>query len=345
MRMRLVWIGLLLGCGGGDDGNKGISINADVSNVCDEIAEVACHNMYQCCAEGEIEDFLGVSDPRSEEQCREDVRRRCDRAIAPRELGLAEGRLSFDARIMNACLEALIAPEDTCATIAGELPWSDACADAAWVGRVAYGAKCLSTMECAASDALCSADEICTPPSEDGEPCGTRGCATGSFCELGVCTAQLEEGDGCSSNAECLDGLFCDTRSVLPMCTALHRVGERCTSAASCASGRCHPGTCAGSTQTCFVGAECEGRCANDGSSCTEDVECAPSGTCSQSPSTSCTSASQCGAGNECVFPACLHECEGNVVCADNHVVADYCQGAISDLPVISGGRSTGSAL
>ena len=47
-------------------GSDGLSIDANSSNFCGQIAEVACHNLYQCCTEGEIEGYLNVSDPRTQ---------------------------------------------------------------------------------------------------------------------------------------------------------------------------------------------------------------------------------------------------------------------------------------
>jgi hypothetical protein len=42
------------------------------------------------------------------------------------------------------------------------------------------------------------------------------------------------------------------------------------------------------------------------------------------------------GAGNVCNFPiACDHAaCNGDVVCAEPHVVVDYCTAAITNIPV-----------
>src|SRR5262249_55069248 len=107
MRISYVVIAaFVVGCGGG----SGVSIDANQDNVCGEIAEVACHNMYQCCSEGEIETFLRVSDPRTEDQCRDDLTRLCKRSIANLDDGISAGRVKFDGNIMNHCLEALVAP-------------------------------------------------------------------------------------------------------------------------------------------------------------------------------------------------------------------------------------------
>ena len=99
----MLWI-CLVACGGG------VSVSTNASNVCSEIAEVACHNVYKCCSEGEIEDFLGVDEPRTEPQCKEDVRRTCERNIAKLDAAIEEKRVRFDSDLMNNCLEAIVAP-------------------------------------------------------------------------------------------------------------------------------------------------------------------------------------------------------------------------------------------
>src|SRR5882724_7941477 len=129
MRARLVAIAFLVGCGG----NSGVDINADQNNVCDEIAKVACHDLYQCCTESEIEWFLRVSDPRTENECHDDIRRRCARSIASLDFAIDQKHARFDATIMNTCLEALVAPSGTCATIESALPWTEACMNSAWI--------------------------------------------------------------------------------------------------------------------------------------------------------------------------------------------------------------------
>src|SRR5205823_13633959 len=71
----LLALGVLIGCSG--SGKPSIGTSKD--NFCDQIAAVACYDLYQCCAEGEIERFLGVADPRTSDQCRQDLKRICER--------------------------------------------------------------------------------------------------------------------------------------------------------------------------------------------------------------------------------------------------------------------------
>src|ERR1041384_3751069 len=124
----LVWMGAC----GGDDGHSRPSVSTSEDTVCDEVADVACFNMFQCCSEGEIERFLAVSDPRTESECRDDVRAICERQKATIDSSVKNNRVTFDAKVMNACLEAIVVPEEGCATIAAMLPWAEACLKSAW---------------------------------------------------------------------------------------------------------------------------------------------------------------------------------------------------------------------
>src|SRR5262249_10141723 len=151
-----------------------------------------------------------------------------------------------------------------------------------------------------------------------GQPCLGGTCATGLFCSGGTCMAQLGQGQTCSSTIQCQTGLFCDFAA--NSCQALHRAGEVCTSTASGDSSQCIPGTCAGSTQTCFRDGDCSNRCSNNNNTCFQDSQCG-AGTCSIT-ATTCTVPNDCvGVGNTCVFPNKCNpgDCVGDVVCADKH--------------------------
>jgi hypothetical protein len=330
MRARLIAIVFLIGCG--DDG---VDIDANKDNVCGEVAEVACHNLYQCCSEGEIEDFLRVGEPRTELECRDDVRRLCDRSIAQLDFAIDQKRLRFDGKTMNDCLDALVAPSGTCATVATELPWADACMNSAWVGLVDNGGTCFNTLECASKDSVCGVSQTCTAKPIAGQPCGASGCASGLFCSAGMCRAQGGPGISCGSSVQCLTGLFCDFNAAPSQCAPVRAPGEPCTSSDACMSARCNPGMCAGTTQTCFQDSNCGGRCEDDNSNCFQDSNCGI-GACAISAAT-CTSQVQCtGVGDTCVFPVrCLGgDCIGEPLCADRQLVIDYCQDALGDLPV-----------
>lgn len=332
MRIAIGWCALVVVAGCGGDGRPDINTSPD--SVCSDVAQVACFDMYQCCSEGEIEKALGVSDPRTEAQCVDDVGAICERQLAAFDFSLKNKHVRFDAKLMNACLQAFVAPDDTCVAVTAMKPWTEACMMSAWVGIVGDGETCDFGYECS-TDSFCSSNRLCTPLPTDGKPCSIQGCASGLFCDVGTCHPLLAQGATCTSTLQCQKGLFCDTAAVMRTCTPLHANGEACTGNASCTSNNCLPGTCAGTQTTCFTDANCFGHCADDSSFCTTDGQCA-AGTCSISGAT-CFAQADCGTtGGTCNFPVkCLAaQCEGPVVCADPHLVIDYCKDTINELPL-----------
>jgi hypothetical protein len=321
----------------GDDGAS-VSIGATEDNYCNEIAEVACSNLYNCCTEGEIEEYLSVSEPRSEAQCREDLRRACERSSSALDDSLAAGRVTLDTAKLDACLEALIAPSDTCATVVAELPWSEVCEGSPWSGTVLPEGSCFFNHDCAgAPDAFCAPNQKCAAKPTAGFPCGT-GCASDFYCSSGICQARLTAGAPCTSSTQCGEDLFCDLEAdPMPVCAMPQSGGAACTTNQGCVSGTCIPGQCMGTTQSCYRDMDCGSRCADDGSSCTTSAQCA-SGTC-QVGGNLCSSDANCtaGVGDTCVFPVlCLPgECIGDPVCTADTLTVDYCTGALSQLPLL----------
>jgi hypothetical protein len=182
MRVALgIGVALLVACRG-DDERPSIHVNA--SNVCSQVADVACWDMYQCCTEGEIETDLHVHEPRTEDQCRDDMRKLCDRSLAPAMAAFAAGAVAFNAAAMNACLDALEAPEGLCAAVAAEPPWAAACTPSPWVGSVLLGDACSDSFECAGAGATyCTLDGTCAALPIAGQLCSEQGCAAGLYCD------------------------------------------------------------------------------------------------------------------------------------------------------------------
>jgi hypothetical protein len=331
MRAAIAWgvFVVVTGCGG-----NGPDISTTQDNVCDQVASVACFDMYQCCAEGEIERFLGVSDPRTIDQCHEDVQTLCERQLAQINFSVKNKHLKFDSKIMNDCLDLLVAPDGTCVTVSSMLPWTDACMASAWTGAVGDGDACDFADECS-KDSFCNTSRVCTTLPGDGMPCGVQGCATGLYCAT-TCHPLLAVGGTCTLSTQCQKGLFCDTVDT-HVCTPLHAVGEACNGNNSCTSETCLPGTCANSTISCTSATSCAQHCADNNAPCGVDANCGNGlGICSVGGAACSVVAPCAGVGNMCVFPVkCQHDaCLGNVVCAEAHTFVDYCQGAISALPL-----------
>jgi len=324
---------LAVACGGG------VNVSTSASNVCNEIAEVACHNLYQCCTEGQIESYLGVSEPRSEEQCREDVFRRCKRASVTLDASIEAGRVRFSPELMNTCLDAIVAPGDACGEVVMQLPWEDACLESAWVGVVELQGACFFNHDCAgAPDNFCAPNQKCTAKPTAGFPCGT-GCASAFYCGTGgICQPKVAVGGPCLSSLQCQKDLFCDTSAGLPMgsCATKQPGGAACRGDDGCVSENCVPGKCMGTNLDCFSDTGCSGRCADDGFPCTVSSTCS-TGTCSVGGNL-CTVQTQCvaGGGDTCVFPVlCLPgDCIGDPVCTDQTLSVNYCS-AVSEIPLI----------
>lgn len=338
----LVLVGLLIGC------QDGFSVDATEENFCEEVAKVACHNMYLCCTEDQIEANLGVTEPRTELQCREDKERECVIANAAVRDSLKASRVTFNAEAFNACLNAVAAPSDTCATYLPEYPWLEACEEQSIVGTVAAGGTCFFNHDCAGApdDAVCAPNQKCEALPTGGFPCPNGSCASDFFCGANaICQAKLAESAPCMTSSQCQEDLFCDTTAMpMPICTARKPGGASCTSNLGCVSGDCVPGQCMGTSQACYTDAQCGARCAGTSQFCTVgfDYTCntAP-GHCDVVTSTSCsgsTADQQCvnaAAGTRCIFNvSCVPgDCVGEPVCTAPLFLVDYCEIALGVNP------------
>jgi len=331
MRIALIAVlGVVVGCG--DDG---VSVGTNEDNFCDEIADVVCHNIYQCCTESEIESYLDLSEPRTELQCREDVARRCDRQAPDIRDSLAAGRVQFDAARLNDCLNAVVAPDGTCSQVVTELPWKEACAEAPWVGTVQTMGTCFFNHDCAGyPDSFCGPDQKCKAKPTAGFPCGT-GCASDYYCvsTTGTCAQKGTAGAPCAGTNHCAKDLYCDFNATpSPVCAAKQGGGAACRDDLACLSSDCVPGQCMGQSAgfTCFDDSDCDSVCANNPfQTCDAAEDCSP-GNCSIS-GTSCTTSLPCagGTGDNCVYPVMCTPatCVGEPVCTSQTLVADYCYG------------------
>jgi hypothetical protein len=322
-----------VGCGGG-----GISISGNESNFCEEIAKVACNNFYQCCTESEIQRLLGVTEPRTEKECREDVRRICVRNASSLSNSLEAGRVAFSAQAFNDCLNAVLAPEGTCASIESVVPWEAACMTSAFAGTVQTTGSCFFSHDCAgAPDSFCGPDQKCSQKPTAGFPCGS-GCASDFYCGTnGLCQAKAAAGAPCMSNTQCQQGLFCDVDATPePACAPKIEGGLACRSNSACLSNDCIPGRCMGTSFGCFRDTDCNSRCANSGATCTTSAQCAL-GNCSVGGN-SCSSDIHCtvDATDVCIFPVqCVPgACIGDPVCTAQRVNIDYCQLTVNALPL-----------
>lgn len=322
-------LGVAAACGG-----DGVDVNTSASNFCSEIADVICHNMYQCCTESEIEQKLRVSDPRTENQCREDLTRSCDRNSQTLRDSLDAGRVKLDAARLNDCLNAVLAPGEACGTVETEIPWKEACSTTPWVGLVQPLGSCFFNFDCAGyPDAVCGPDQKCKLKGTTGSPCA-GGCASDYYCAGQTCAPKGDVGGMCTSDLQCntKKNLFCDVPPTLTMgtCAVTGPAGTACRENSACQSSDCVPGMCQGSNSSCYEDRDCGGRCADDNSSCDANSDCGTGG-CNMT-GIACSEFSPCDTsvfpGNLCVYPVtCVPgDCVGDPVCTAPLVVTDYCE-------------------
>jgi hypothetical protein len=322
---------VLVHCGGSNNGPPTVATTK--SNVCDQIAAVACYDMYNCCTEGQIERSLGITDPETQSQCQDDVKRSCDIVLAGPLNSIAQGRATFNGANLDTCLKALLVPTAGCGTVDQADPWIAACMMSPIVGAVADGGQCNFNFECSMTS-TCAPDQKCTPLGTEGQPCA-GGCAPGFFCgNAGLCTALLGPNAPCTSAAACQKGLFCDfSATPTPICSAQKDPGQACNQNQACKNNDCLPGTCQGLGFTCFNDAQCGMRCSNVPTlACNTDCSLVGGGcgtsTCSVSGAACCTTTNCGSAGGTCGTPPgqCRAvTCTGDIVCANLEVTVSYC--------------------
>ena len=212
-----------------------------------------------------------------------------------------------------------------------------------WTGAVADGDACFYSYECAGTGSgtsYCAPDQTCKALPGNGMACSSQGCALGTYCDETVDMCKTAQGVGgtCTEDLQCMTTLFCELSGSNGTCQMLLGGGSACTSSTQCESKECFPGTCTGSTDTCFTDANCEGTCSTGpetGDFCETDENC--EGHCSVTTTEICDSAT-CPVDETCVFNTCSHPtCDGDIVCAATEVTADYCTGPVSEIGIVSG--------
>lgn len=211
--LRVVVLATAAGCGAP-------SIHTTVENLCDQVAAVACYDMYQCCTPDAIETLLDTTTPPTEAACRETMKMRCISATAPERLLVARGDTVFDGPAMDRCLEALVVG-DSCVTAGDSPPWLEACRTSPWLGTHMTNDSCTTTFDCGRD----------------------------SFCDGGICILRGGTGTTCASSDACMSGFGCDV--VIGECILQGELGRFCGGDDTCASGKCALGVCAGAGFAC----------------------------------------------------------------------------------------------
>jgi hypothetical protein len=306
-----------LGCSGGP------------SNFCTQGAASVCKPIMDCCTGAQREKQFGVENTDSIDWCVKDMTLTCETAYARQLYAVEKGTATYNSTKAQKCFDAYKRPGDQCTEYLETSPFTDACKDDPFEGKVATGGDCHWDFECS-GNAFCSSAEKCTAYVNSGEDC-TNGKKCNPdpeirlTCTQGKCAAPKGLSEACLSSNECAKELYCETASTQPQCKTKLDTGTACTQDGECVSGDCLPGTCA------------------NGISCTSDSGCFGQGHCTHTPSTTCTVNSDCGricstsfktcvnaadctaADGTCGFDPCVSTCNGRVCASKPLELVDYC--------------------
>jgi len=187
------------------------SVAVTAGNICEQVAMVACYDMYRCCDDSQIEAQLGTTSVPTQDACAGSVRDACaaNPDLAKFSDSVANQHMTFDASVVNACLHALLEPGSTC-VISGIPPWVSACMASAWTGTVPSGAPCAYDRECANAEDYCgTAMLVCVPKPHQGQPCNPGGCTPGTYCAGSTCMNLTSINGPCATDPQCGPGNHC----------------------------------------------------------------------------------------------------------------------------------------
>lgn len=216
-------------CGGGGGGSVA------VSQIGDEMGEVLCARMFECCDAAELMDNLGFFDVETQAECESFYAGFVGGLLEPQiQASIDAGRLRYDGDRMGACLDLLASMScgEFGLAFATDEPWGG-CADP-FEGLVAAGMPCANDMECASD--YCDGDSTdfegnvtegtCGTLPGIGQACPDFDCASGAYCSFeqgeDICQATLSAGSECFSDDECASGNCAgdDNTGAAGMCSA-----------------------------------------------------------------------------------------------------------------------------
>ena len=344
-----------------DEESNQVSVKVTEANLCNEVAEVMCHNIFECCEYRSIEARFGVENVTSKSACLRDVKLSCEDATSELRYAIDKKRASINVATMEACLKSLVVGDDGCFPVLNE--FATQCSKDLVKGKQGEGKECLNDFECAA-DGFCGGDMKCHSLLAQGEACSvtTSICKPGLYCTLAdgdttsTCRPLKSAGEACTTSSECGDNLYCDRAN--DVCAAYKAIGELCDNTTPCESGNCLSGTCPDgdlcaddydcgtgycemSGGTCETDADCGGTCENSGYSCSADYPCSNAclyngdtcdvdddcfyGECAVSGD-SCYDDASCGADDYCDYTG---QCQPDTCATDRCIGGGTCEGRV----------------
>lgn len=217
------------GGAGGSGGGPGGGGSYTLDDVCERIAPRQCADARACC-ESSVAGY-------DQAGCEAGMLRDCEAGVAK----VKEGKMTFNAGSVDACLNTLKGTYQKCEFAFAELIEIGDIADACHVflGNIEVGGAC-------------EEDAECKQPSDDKEL---------AHCIHGKCTleslGEAGEGADCGEETSCGPGLYCSEDD---KCAKAKAIGEACTWPGECASWSCQAGQCAeGNKISIASGALCKG--------------------------------------------------------------------------------------
>jgi hypothetical protein len=276
----------------------------DAAEVSDAFWNAVCEAMFQC--ENRDTAFLttilgGRFD--DEADCKASAYRGSDLDYSQFQLGIDEGRLTYDGTNTDACADAF--KDSLCDPADDGSDLATAC-EGIWTGNVDEGDNCALNEECMSGNCE-EIDDECYGTCEqapDPSECGAENCLDTQYCgEEGgtpTCLAKKDDGDDCDTDEECMEGSGCRQRQV---------GGGVCTELASLSEND----ICNGETRFCETGLVCVGQ---QISRCTTLEFSGDGETCSFGGATSCSAGLAC---QDIGF-------DGNGTCEAPRAMGDECQ-------------------
>ena len=215
----LLVLGALSVSGCKEEDELKVSTDPTNDNVCEEAAEVVCHNAFQCCVGEELETYFGVEITTTEKECRRDVALKCRQKYSTVFYSLAQQRVALNLAQVKQCLTQALAPDDECfpykAVNDVQAEECDSVTGDMVRGLVAIGGACEFSYECA-GEAICTEARTCKSLLGAGQSCTSDSqCLAALHCGLTdefelKCMADGAAGAACAADNECADGLYCN---------------------------------------------------------------------------------------------------------------------------------------
>lgn len=326
-----VFVGVGIGGCGTEQEEGDPNVSVTQSNLCDEMAQVLCHNIFECCTGSQIEEDFGLEITTTQKTCRRDVALQCEEGNAMLLYAISAGTVAIERDKANTCLKDLVVQDQCFMVVEEPLDWT-ACSEMIR-GLQEDGKDCPLGFECA-EDLYCAADGKCRKLPGKGEKCPSHACAKDLYCGYEgesserKCLALKKKGESCPSSLACESPLYCEYGEEdysKGTCQNLKAVGEPCKTSSECSSYKCVPGMC-DNGNACFTASDCQGQCASSGAPCNSSTDCAGACELSGDP---CSDDYDCNyfESEQCINEQCdPGTCNGKPACGRRQYVIDYCE-------------------